>query len=65
MPIYEFQCRECGAEFEKLILKAADRESLQCPACASGKLEEVFSGFASPSGSGAARASSCAPSGGG
>ena len=33
MPIYEYKCRKCGAEFEQL-LKRAD-EKVNCPECGS------------------------------
>jgi putative FmdB family regulatory protein len=35
MPIYEYSCRECGAEFEKLV---AARATVDCPSCASGQV---------------------------
>ena len=60
MPLYEFECLECGTEFETLVRKASEKTEVKCPACESRKLEEKVSGFASGSGSG-----DCAPSGGG
>ncbi len=41
MPIYEYKCRKCGAEFEEL-LRRAD-ESVECPKCGSSELEKLFS----------------------
>ena len=35
MPIYEYSCRECGAEFEKFI---AAQAAVACPACQSGRV---------------------------
>lgn len=32
MPIYEFECRHCGAHFERL-QKLADADPTQCPEC--------------------------------
>ncbi len=32
MPIYEFECRQCGAGFERL-QKLSDPDPGQCPAC--------------------------------
>lgn len=32
MPIYEFECRDCGAGFERL-QKLSDPDPEQCPAC--------------------------------
>jgi len=64
MPIFEYECRDCGAEFEKLVLRAGDAPDAACPACASRKVEEKISSFASVvKGGSGAKASSCAPSG--
>ncbi|MBN2537314.1 zinc ribbon domain-containing protein [candidate division WOR-3 bacterium] len=41
MPIYEYRCRECGAEFEQLVMRAD--EKVKCPKCGSSKLEKKFS----------------------
>ena len=59
MPVYEFECCDCGLEFEKLVLKASERTELKCPACDSVRLEQKVSSFASNSKSG-----DCAPGGG-
>jgi putative FmdB family regulatory protein len=64
MPIYEFTCLNCGAEFESLVRKAADAGTVKCPACESKNLEEKFSSFASVSNEGTASSAHCAPSGG-
>ena len=42
MPIYEYQCRTCGEQFELLVLKSTVPA---CPACQSGELEQLLSGF--------------------
>jgi putative FmdB family regulatory protein len=44
MPIYEYQCHQCGNEFELLILKGSPEPS--CPACQSKEIEQLLSGFA-------------------
>ena len=44
MPIHDFRCRSCGNEFEGL-LRPQD-PPVTCPACKSGDLEKLLSGFA-------------------
>ena len=43
MPIYDYQCRQCGEEFELLVLK---NTVAACPSCQSQDLEQLISGFA-------------------
>jgi putative FmdB family regulatory protein len=43
MPIYDYQCRHCGHEFEMLVLKGS---VATCPSCQSDDLEQLLSGFA-------------------
>ena len=42
MPIYDYQCRKCGEEFELLVLK---NTVVACPSCQSQDLEQLLSGF--------------------
>ena len=49
MPIHEYLCQDCGAQFEQLV-RASDTP--ECPRCHSVALEKKLSVFASP-GSGA------------
>jgi putative FmdB family regulatory protein len=51
MPIYDYQCAECGAEFEQLVRGGA---KVACPACAATKVERRMSVTARPA-SGSAR----------
>jgi putative FmdB family regulatory protein len=46
MPIYEFECEECGARFEELI--AADRTAA-CSACGSEQTRRLYSTVSPPS----------------
>ena len=57
MPIYEYECVNCGDRFE-LRRGITDIDStIICPECGAGDLRRVFSVFATGSSSGA-----CAPS---
>lgn len=42
MPIYDYQCRQCGHQFELLVLKTT---VVACPECQSADLEQLLSGF--------------------
>jgi len=43
MPIYEFECGECGERFEGLV--AAGTETADCPACGTGGARRRLSSF--------------------
>jgi putative FmdB family regulatory protein len=62
MPIYEYDCRDCGKEFELLVSSERLADQQTCPNCASDRLTRKFSAFASPSSSSQAcpaKGSSC------
>ncbi len=42
MPIYEFKCKECGNEFEELIL-GRDTDNISCPKCNSSEVIQLMS----------------------
>lgn len=44
MPIYEYQCSNCGHAFEKLVTTSSDRPKA-CPKCGGRKLDKQFSTF--------------------
>jgi putative FmdB family regulatory protein len=46
MPIYEYTCRDCGTNFEELLLSA--KETVSCRSCRSKKVERHMSTFNSP-----------------
>ncbi|MFN3407342.1 MAG: FmdB family zinc ribbon protein [Caldimicrobium sp.] len=50
MPIYEFQCEECGEIFEELVL-GGGTEGIYCKKCKSFKVHKVVSQVAFKSGS--------------
>ena len=43
MPIFEYDCRDCGRHFEVLV---RGRDEASCPACAGRNLEKALSTFA-------------------
>lgn len=46
MPIYEFRCNDCGSNFEDLVRKEEDFQSVICPVCGSGTTSKQISSFA-------------------
>lgn len=56
MPMFVFQCDDCGHEFEELVF--GSRLPQKCPKCTSEKIRKKVSTFSSKTGGGAA------PSGG-
>ncbi|MBI2680282.1 MAG: zinc ribbon domain-containing protein [Candidatus Solibacter usitatus] len=46
MPIYEYQCEECGNKFEKLVRRAAEAADMGCPSCGQKHVTQQFSTFA-------------------
>jgi len=51
MPLFEFQCRKCGHQFEELLTTAeVESGQVKCPACRSKRVEREFSAFATGSG---------------
>ena len=45
MPIYEYECRSCGHQFEFLSLPGS-ADAARCPSCDSVELVRLLSGFA-------------------
>jgi putative FmdB family regulatory protein len=41
MPVYEFECEECGARFEELT--SSETRSLPCPQCVSAQTRRLIS----------------------
>jgi putative FmdB family regulatory protein len=46
MPIYEFECDECGERFEDLV--AAGAAAIVCPACGSERTRRLMSSVSPP-----------------
>ncbi|UCC73466.1 MAG: zinc ribbon domain-containing protein [Gemmatimonadota bacterium] len=46
MPLYEYQCNECGKTFSlRLRIEEHDKKRPKCPHCGSRKLTQQFSSF--------------------
>jgi putative FmdB family regulatory protein len=56
MPLYEYECEECGTKFEEL-MPVGSVENPPCVECSSGKTHRVISDIAGFYGT----ASSCSP----
>ncbi len=69
MPIYEFTCNACGADFEVLFRSMTERRRPTCTACDSRDIRKRFSTFAMGGverrGGGAGGSSGCATCAGG
>lgn len=52
MPMFEFQCKECGKDSE-LLVRSADWQGERCPSCGSTRLTKKLSIFAAPTHEGA------------
>ncbi len=65
MPLYEFQCTECGHPFEELVRASSAIVEVKCPVCDSEHVRRKVSLFASKAsgGAGASAVSTCAPTG--
>ncbi|MBN1309913.1 MAG: zinc ribbon domain-containing protein [Anaerolineae bacterium] len=61
MPIYEYQCPECGEEFEKLVRSMSAADEVSCPACKSNKVKRKMSLVASKGGDCSTCSTSCSP----
>lgn len=46
MPLFEYVCKKCGKEFEKLVF-SINNEKIECPACKSEDIDKKFSTFSS------------------
>ncbi|MCP4715284.1 MAG: zinc ribbon domain-containing protein [Deltaproteobacteria bacterium] len=62
MPIYEFHCIKCGAEFEEIV--HSNDFSISCPACSATEVKKLMSAFSvkgsSKSAEGASSSGGCA-----
>ena len=47
MPLYEFDCQQCGEPFEELVVSAARAAEVRCPTCGSPQVKKKLSTVAS------------------
>ncbi len=45
MPIFEYDCLNCGERFDELIMDREEEKDLTCPSCSSDNIERRFSSF--------------------
>ena len=68
MPIYEYQCSDCGQPFEKMVRFSEASQNPPCPTCQSQNTRKQLSTFAalgsSSGGSSLSSGGSCGSSGG-
>lgn len=43
MPIYEFDCHDCGEQFEELVFNLAKVGQIDCPQCGSAEVHKRIS----------------------
>lgn len=63
MPMYEYICQACAAEFEELKRSFSDATVDTCPSCGGGPVERKFSVFSARSGPSRLAAPAAAPCG--
>jgi putative FmdB family regulatory protein len=59
MPIYTYECKDCGRKFELLIGVGKGKEEVRCKKCNSTNVERTFSAFNIGSGSSSSSSSIC------
>jgi putative FmdB family regulatory protein len=60
MPIYEYDCQECGQHFDKLIRSTSATNVIACPSCQSTRCIKSLSCFCTSQGAGSSSASQTA-----
>ena len=65
MPIYEYECQDCGEQFEKLVRMTTPDDEVECPQCGVLHSKRLVSLMASMGRGAETNGAVCAPSGGG
>jgi putative FmdB family regulatory protein len=50
MPIFEYECADCGGRFEKLVRRPEEESGLSCPQCGKPRVVKQLSTFSAPAG---------------
>jgi len=45
MPVYDYVCKQCKKEFEKVLTLEEHEHRVTCPACGSSDVEQVVTPF--------------------
>ena len=69
MPIYEYSCQDCAAQFEKFVRSMSSEVKVKCPECGGTHVKKGWSLFGTAAGNGglaslSAPAVGCGPTGG-
>ncbi|OIO74775.1 MAG: hypothetical protein AUJ85_04730 [Elusimicrobia bacterium CG1_02_37_114] len=59
MPIYSYECKDCGEKFDMLVGVGAGKEELKCKKCSSKNIKRIPATFSTGSGSSSSSSSSC------
>jgi putative FmdB family regulatory protein len=43
MPLYEYECQLCAAQFQKLVMNREQEERIRCPECRGADLKRLIS----------------------
>ncbi len=52
VPLFEFECQDCGHVFEVMVKKATPATTPACPECGHKSVERLWSSFAAPNSGG-------------
>ena len=61
MPIYEYACKSCGQQFEKLLRTTKGADEAECPKCGSKQTARALSVFAAVSSEGGSKSEAMPP----
>lgn len=61
MPIYSYECKDCGKKFDLLIGVGVEKDELKCIKCKGKNIQKIFASFSI--GSGKSSSGSTCPTG--